>query len=940
MTRDAATQFYKRPDSIPVEVWRRARTDRAYRIQLARKSIAFFAAYYLRAGGKPVAIPHYHLKLYREVGTGDGYKRAPFRQRRRLILAPRDHGKCLALGTLVLMFDGRRVPVEQVREGDLLMGPDSKPRRVLGTTRGRGPLIRVVPAKGDPWTCNDEHILTVEERGTGDARQDGMRRRARTAWSAEKGRRVIKDISVKEWMASSKWFKSTHRQFSVGVDFAQQDPLPVDPYFLGVWLGDGDKDWQRVAITTADPEIVQLVEDTAKLYGLAVRPPTPTQRYRYRLVNATGRGPRRGQNPLLAALHQITGRDFTVPARYLTASRSDRAAFLAGWIDTDGNVMQGGYEVTQKRLDYAEAICFLARSLGLRATMTEKRVDGRLYWRIGIRGRCWEIPVRIARKKLPGRELSFDPTRTNFRLEQIGDGEWAGFMVDGDGRFLLGDFTVTHNSHVLAWVVPLHRIVFNPNIRILLLCETDKIAIKRLRRIRLQLERNKLLIDDFATDGSFRDPSAPWTDGAFQVRRSDESLNEATVEAAGAGGAITGGHFDLIIADDPESLKSVHTAHVRGQTREWWGGTVIPLLVPWGELIVIGTRKHNDDLYARLKADPTFKTIEDKAIAGGVPDAAQVEYLRDADGAVVSARVTGWAGSVLWPERYSIGRLMVLRFSIGSVIFGREYQNEVTSDDNAVFRLEWLKAAAGGGDVGGRTIAGRGTGLRAWRSSAEVQPGWAVVLTDDPAFVDDERKAQDTDSDYFVMWAIAINLTTWRRRLINGWRLRGLTADQFGARLRAMAALYTPPVEGVHPAGALRYIAVENNHLGKLYELGIRKTTDLPLVPHSTTSKKADPYEGVPAMSSLFENGQIDIALDGADPEYLAAVEALLDELHGLGKEPHDDTVMALWIGECVIRRMKDFEERTARARTQGRPDPKRPSAPSSWRNPKAAKND
>src|SRR5437762_5424984 len=48
-----------------------------------------------------------------------------------LLLGPSGVGKCLKKGTPILMFDGTIVRVEQLQVGDLLMGPDSKPRRVL-----------------------------------------------------------------------------------------------------------------------------------------------------------------------------------------------------------------------------------------------------------------------------------------------------------------------------------------------------------------------------------------------------------------------------------------------------------------------------------------------------------------------------------------------------------------------------------------------------------------------------------------------------------------------------------------------------------------------------------------------------------------------------------------------------------------------------------------
>jgi len=86
---------------------------------------------------------------------------------RGILWMPTGAGKCLGAGTPVLLYDGRTVPVEDVRPSEVLMGPDSTPRRVLTTTQGFGPLRRIVPVKGEPWVCNDVHVLTLVHTETG-----------------------------------------------------------------------------------------------------------------------------------------------------------------------------------------------------------------------------------------------------------------------------------------------------------------------------------------------------------------------------------------------------------------------------------------------------------------------------------------------------------------------------------------------------------------------------------------------------------------------------------------------------------------------------------------------------------------------------------------------------------------------------------------------------
>ena len=71
-----------------------------------------------------------------------------------IVQAATGKGKCLAKGTPVLMFDGRVLPVEKVRVGDRLMGPDSTPRTVGSLAHGEEEMFRVTPVKGDSYKVN------------------------------------------------------------------------------------------------------------------------------------------------------------------------------------------------------------------------------------------------------------------------------------------------------------------------------------------------------------------------------------------------------------------------------------------------------------------------------------------------------------------------------------------------------------------------------------------------------------------------------------------------------------------------------------------------------------------------------------------------------------------------------------------------------------------
>lgn len=347
-------------------------------------------------------------------------------------------GKCLKVGTKVLMFDGSLRNVEAVRDGELVMGPDSKPRRVSGCIRETGPLYEIRPVKGDPWTCNDVHILTLVRSGT------------------NLSGKVI-DIPLNEWLAlpsGSKW-RRKGKLFRVGVEFPEK-PTVLDPYVMGLWLGDGDRG--GTGVSKPDPEVSEAVLKEAERLGLrGVR----------RFDKRTGCWETRAasvewhKNAFLdevrTALDENHGK--RIPDAYKLNSRAMRERLLAGLVDTDGHISNGCCEIISVFPKLAEDIAFLARSLGLAAYISDKEVQlagwdaPRGYKRVIISGDLSGLPCRIARKQAAPRKQIKDVLRTGFDAVPVGVGEYAGFQVDGDGRFLLGDFTVTHNTQTTKAII-------------------------------------------------------------------------------------------------------------------------------------------------------------------------------------------------------------------------------------------------------------------------------------------------------------------------------------------------------------------------------------------------------------------------------------------------------------------------------------------------------
>lgn len=367
------------------------------------------------------------------------------------ILGDSKAGKCHRKGQGILMYDGSIKKVEDVVAGDLVMGPDGTARTVLRTNTGRGQMYRIVPKRGDSWVVNGDHILALQV-----VRKNGG---CPWVWRHE-------ELSVAEWLRKPELFCRNSRLYHSGpLEFGvTKAVLPLEPYFLGLYLGDGTSAGSGcVAITTADPEIVQEVVRQAELFCLDVRPSFNDQKScpSYYLSRPKGSG---GKNVLREVLKGLglfglTSGNKYIPQSYKTAPEANRWELLAGLLDTDGHLSKGcTFDYISKSRRLAEDVAFIARSLGLAAWVKPCRKGCQTgavgtYYRVAIQGDTWKIPVRLPRKKAsPKKRAGHDTRRVPFTIEPLADEEdYYGFSLDGDSLYCLSDFTVTHNSMALSF---------------------------------------------------------------------------------------------------------------------------------------------------------------------------------------------------------------------------------------------------------------------------------------------------------------------------------------------------------------------------------------------------------------------------------------------------------------------------------------------------------
>lgn len=342
---------------------------------------------------------------------------------------------CHAAGTPILMFDGTIKNVEDIRVGDQLMGKDSTPRRVLELHRGHDDMFEIKPIKGEPFIVNRGHILSL-------VRTNAKKTNDKTE------QETIENISVENYLRTSPTYKHQHKLYRARISFGGRKRLPLDPYFLGILLGDGGLKSSPPNITTADPEVIYACYDLADRIGLRLRveqiPGNEANTYHFVKDRAA-------RNPLSDILRSIDvygkgAADKHIPHIYKTASNQARAALLAGLLDTDGYMYKNVLEFSTASKQLADDVAFIARSLGFQALPKPKVVNGTTYYRFCLSGDFSEIPLRVARRIPEKRKQKKNVLRTGFTVHEAGHGEYFGFTVDGDNLYLMGDFTVTHNS--------------------------------------------------------------------------------------------------------------------------------------------------------------------------------------------------------------------------------------------------------------------------------------------------------------------------------------------------------------------------------------------------------------------------------------------------------------------------------------------------------------
>jgi heat shock protein 1/8 len=424
---------------------------------------------------------------------------------------------CFDPDTEVLLANGSTKMIGALSTEDKLMGDDGTIRNIVSYRSGTSDMFLVKQSKGMEYIVTEHHILVLRLTSVNPKlhKRKGKKVFVYYCYNSDRTnfrcveKRVdenstlkalvdevnstepnlvhegdIIEMSVKDFLSCNKAKRSTHLKgfkSPMPITNKTEGNLPLDPYYIGLWLGDGTSH-KPEEITSADPEIENYLNDFITDFpGMVVMKDKTTSNgrlsmtkdcYHYRIVRKDS--VRTGVNPIRKIFKDLNLIDNKhIPEIYMKSSRMDRLKLLAGLIDTDGYLHQGtgtryGFTQVEKRSNLIYQIQELAQSLGIQTQQIEKRSrkskipgyetfkDGEThhtYYNIYLSGEeISNIPCIIQRKQIPKGTKFLHNTSSSLEITPI-QGEYNGkkrdkfiaVEVDGNQRFLLKDGTVVHN---------------------------------------------------------------------------------------------------------------------------------------------------------------------------------------------------------------------------------------------------------------------------------------------------------------------------------------------------------------------------------------------------------------------------------------------------------------------------------------------------------------
>lgn len=334
--------------------------------------------------------------------------------------------------------------------------------------------------------------------------------------------------------------------------------------------------------------------------------------------------------------------------------------------------------------------------------------------------------------------------------------------------------------------------------------------------------------------------------------------NGHTIYARGYGTKVRGAHPKVIIVDDCLNDEDAYSETIRTKNNDYFFNAITNMVIPGGQIVVIGTPFHGRDLYGELKKNPVYFYKEFPAESNpGKPN-----------------------NIVLWPERYPLAALLEKKIEVGTIRYGRELLVNPISDEMSLFPKKLFE-----GSPVEQFELKLGLPLEFWRDK-----GIDIFIGVDFAI------SATVQADYTVIIVLGVD-DFGNRWLIDIYRGKGLEYQKQKSLINKYGRLYDPFM-----------IFLEANQMQSIFGDELIRETDLPIQKYTTGVEKHSLEKGVPELRVLLENGKFRIPR--GDKDSVEKTDILIEEMGGMtfleGKVQsvgeHDDTVMALWIANQAVK--------------------------------------
>jgi hypothetical protein len=376
-----------------------------------------------------------------------------------LVFYSAKHG-CHAYDTPILMHNGSIKKVQDIVCGDVLMGDDSTPRTVLKLARGKETMVEINPEQGEKFTVNNSHKLCLKYKPTLTNTKNGyvlqylnddkkdydiISLEYNNREEANKAKKILEEhtyeMKVTDYLRLSRKVQQRLTIYRNPVVFEEKEVY--DPYLTGLWIGAGKNKNTKMNLTNIS--VVRKLKKSLSKNNLYL---SNEDLYHWYNIKSNNKNIPNTLYDNLINNDLINNKH--IPVDYKCNSRKNQLSLLAGILDGGYyNIRNNSIEYMNKNEKLIDDMIYLSRSLGFSAYKSTTRVLGKKVFVISISGNNMES-IPVANRKLQNslRKLRSNNNHRNlsFTTRVLEKDNYYGFTLDGNNRFVQGDFIVQRNT--------------------------------------------------------------------------------------------------------------------------------------------------------------------------------------------------------------------------------------------------------------------------------------------------------------------------------------------------------------------------------------------------------------------------------------------------------------------------------------------------------------